>query len=216
MHWIRRQYRPDHKQTAMPFSPVFDDAVLPQAFVSSLGHSCQARCYPHSPPKNLRPRAAAHQTLNRSIRHTVLGAAGVWAVALGACLVPWPETCALSHTHTHSQLHNTHAKGILFYKTTDLFFCVKCPIVLFLTSVLSVGHWPLSLLLIFPRPATDLHCENTHKAYLPICSVADFDYAPLASHLSRVYPNMKINSQLNAAICSPRGSGEQKSNTGLH
>lgn len=68
----------------------------------------------------------------------------------------------------------------------------------------------------FPHPATDLHCENTHKAYLPICSVADFDYAPLASHLSRVYPNMKINSQLNAAICSPRGRGEQKSNTGLH
>lgn len=68
----------------------------------------------------------------------------------------------------------------------------------------------------FPRPATDLHCENTHKGYLPICSIADSDYAPPASHLSRVYPNMKINSQLNAAICSPRGKGEEKSNTGSH
>lgn len=68
----------------------------------------------------------------------------------------------------------------------------------------------------FPHPATDLHRENTHKAYLPICSVADFDYAPPASHLSRVYPNMKINSQLNAAICSQRGRSEEKSNTGLH
>lgn len=69
---------------------------------------------------------------------------------------------------------------------------------------------PRFLLLARPRPATDLHRENTHKAYLPICSVADFDYAPLASHLSRVYPNMKINSQLNAAICSLRGRGEEK------
>lgn len=75
---------------------------------------------------------------------------------------------------------------------------------------------PALCFLVSPRPATDLHRENTHKAFLPICSVADFDYAPPASHLSRVYPNMKINSQLNAAICSPRGSGEEKSNTGLH
>lgn len=57
--WIGRQRRQDHKQIAMAFSPVFDDAVLPQAFVSRLGHSCQTRCYPRSPPKNLRPRATA-------------------------------------------------------------------------------------------------------------------------------------------------------------
>lgn len=87
VHWIRQRYRPDHKQIGTPFSPIFDDAVLPQAFVSCLGHSCQTRCYPRSPPKNLRPRAAAPQTLNRSIRHTMLRAAGVWAVAVGACLV---------------------------------------------------------------------------------------------------------------------------------
>ncbi|KAM7407101.1 hypothetical protein PAMA_003028 [Pampus argenteus] len=43
MQQIRHQYRPDHKQIAMPFSPIFDDAVLPQAFVFGLGHSCQAR-----------------------------------------------------------------------------------------------------------------------------------------------------------------------------
>lgn len=77
MHCIKWQYRPDHKQIAMPFSPIFADAVLPQAFVFSLGHSCQARCYPRSPPKNLSPRATAPQTLNRSIRHTMLKAAGV-------------------------------------------------------------------------------------------------------------------------------------------
>lgn len=61
-----------------------------------------------------------------------------------------------------------------------------------------------------------LQIENTPKAYLLIRSVADFDYAPPASHLSRIYLNMKINSQLNAAICSQRGRGEEKSNTGLH
>lgn len=66
--------------------------------------------------------------------------------------------------------------------------------------------WPLTPLSAFhfPLPATDLHSENAHKAYLLICSVADFDYAPPASHLSRVCLNMKINSQLNAAICSLR------------
>lgn len=138
----------------MPFSPIFDDAVLPQAFVSGLGHSCQTRCYPRSPPKNLRPRAAAPQTLNRSIRHTMLRAAGVWAVAVGACLVPWPETCALSQTHTHSCTPHCKSYALLHTvcKTIDLFFCVKCPIVLSLTSVLSVAGWPHSLLLVPPPP----------------------------------------------------------------
>lgn len=115
LQWIRWQHRQVHKQIAMPFSPVFDDAVLPQAFVSSLGHSCQTRCCPHSPPKNLRPRATAPQTLNRSIRHTMLKAAGVWAVVVGACLVPRPEACALSQTHTHSC--TPHCEGDLLLCT---------------------------------------------------------------------------------------------------
>lgn len=194
------------------FSPIFDDAVLPQAFVSGLGRSCQARCYPRSPPKNLRPRAAAPQTLNRSIRHTMLRAAGVWAVAVGACLVPWPETCALSQTHTRSCTPCTLQKVLLSYKTIDLFFCV---IVLSLTSVFPVDP---SLCFYFPSQPQLQICtvKIPTRPILPICSVADSDYAPPASHLSRVYPNMKINSQLNAAICSPRGRGEEKSNTGLH
>lgn len=61
-HRIRRRYWTDHKQIAMPFSPIFDDAVLPQAFVSSLGHSCQTRCYPRSPPK--KPQATRRCTPN--------------------------------------------------------------------------------------------------------------------------------------------------------
>lgn len=99
---LRWQYRQDCKQIAMAFSLIFDDAVLPSPFVFCLGHSCHTRCYPCSPPKNLRPRATAPQTLNRSIRHTVLRAAGVWAVAAGACLVPRPVACTLSPTQTRS------------------------------------------------------------------------------------------------------------------
>lgn len=83
---------------------------------------------------------------------------------------------------------------------------VHCPVADFCcVCVLAID---CTLSFTFSHPATDLHSENTHKAYLPMCSVADFDYAPLASHLSRIYPNMKINSQLNATICSPRGRGK--------
>lgn len=212
MQWIRQQYRPDHKQIVMPFSPIFDDAVLPQAFVSGLGRSCQARCYPRSPPKNLRPRAAAPQTLNRSIRHTMLRAAGVWAVAVGACLV-W----ALSQTHIRSCTPHCKSTTLLLLTQLTYSFVSNVPLSYHWLLFLSVARWPIFLPLVPPaQAATDLHCENTHNAYLPICSVADFDFAPPASHLSRVYPNMKINSQLNAAICSPKGSGEKKSNTSLH
>lgn len=85
-----------------------------------------------------------------------------------------------------------------------------CPIIDFLFVRL-----PLTQLCVFSSLLdSDMHRENSHKAYLPICSVADFENAPLPSHLSRVYPNMKINSLLNAAICSQRQRG--KSNTGLH
>lgn len=108
------RWQNDHKQIAVPFSPILADAVLPQAFVLRLGHSCQARCYPCSPPENLRPRATARQTLNRSIRHTVLRAAGVWVVALGACLVLWPETCALSQGHTHSCTPHCRCYSLLY------------------------------------------------------------------------------------------------------
>lgn len=153
-HWIRWQHRQDHKQIVMPFSPVFGDAVLPQAFVSCLGHSCQTRCYPCSPPKNLRPRATAPQTLNRSIRHTMLRAAGVWAVAAGVCLVPRPEACTLSQTQTHNC--TPHCQNYLFLnliKRMNTLFCVKWSIVLFLTSVSSVYHWPHSLNLV-PLPVS--------------------------------------------------------------
>lgn len=73
-----------------------------------------------------------------------------------------------------------------------------CPIADSLFVCLPLTQLCVSSLLLL---ATDLHRENSHKAYLPICSVSDFDYAAPPSHLSRVYPNMKINSQLNAAIC---------------
>ena len=90
------------------FSPIFDDAVLPRAFVFSLGHSCQARCYPRSPPKNLRPRAAAPQTLNRSIRHTMLRAAGVLSCGCGCVSCPSArDVRIISLSHTHTELHAT-------------------------------------------------------------------------------------------------------------
>lgn len=121
---IRQRYRPDHKQITMAFSPIFDDAVLPQAFVSSLGHSCRVRCYPRSPPKNLRPRATAPQTLNRSIRHTMLRAAGVWAVAVGACLVPWLETCTLPYSQLHTILQKV--SSALHHSRTLQIFILLC------------------------------------------------------------------------------------------
>ena len=115
--------------------------------------------------------------------------------------------------NTHPQLHTTLQKVLLSYKTIDLFFCVSALSHLWLLFSL------LTPSLCFYPPPTQLQICTVKiptRPILPICSVADSDYAPPASHLSRVYPNMKINSQLNAAICSPRGRGEEKSNTGLH
>ena len=150
MQWIRQQYRPDHKQIVMPFSPIFDDAVLPQAFVSGLGRSCQARCYPRSPPKNLRPRAAAPQTLNRSIRHTMLRAAGVWAVAVGACLVPWPETWALSQTHIRSCTPHCKSTTLLLLTQLTYSFVSNVPLSYRWLLFLSVARWPIFLPLVPP------------------------------------------------------------------
>lgn len=76
------------------------------------GTAVGQRCYPRSSPKNHRPCTAAPQTLNRSIRHTKLRAAGVWACGF------WCLSCLMARdmcivTRTHSQLHATLQK--LFY-----------------------------------------------------------------------------------------------------
>lgn len=100
----------------------------------------------HTPlPKNLRPRATAPQTLNRSIRHTMLKAAGVWAVAAGACQ-------GQRHVHYHKyKFPAAHPSSevsscfVSWYKTIDLFFCAKCSIVL----LFPFGLFPIDPALCF-------------------------------------------------------------------
>lgn len=169
----------------------------------------------HAPLPKTSGHAPLHpQTLNRSIRHTMLRTAGVWAVAVGAYLVPRPEACTLSQTHTRSCTPFYKSDLLLCVPFKDNRFILLCSVFHCPVADFCFARFPLTRsVLLSPhptRPATDLHHENTHKAYLPICSVADSDYAPPASHLSRVYPNMKINSQLNAAICSQRGKRWRK------
>ena len=87
--------------------------------------------------------------------------------------------------------------------SSSLCFC-------WLFSVSSPPHSPPPLFAFgTTHPDTAQRCENTHKANQTICSVADFYYAPAESHHSRVYLNMKINSQLNAAICTTEEDREK-------
>lgn len=179
----------------------------------------------HAPLPKTSGHAPLHpQTLNGSIRHTMLRTAGVWAVALGAYLVPRPEARTLSQTPARSCTPFSKSDLLLCAPLKDNRFILlcspsHCPATDFCFARFPLTRPVLLSSLLHPRPTQLLICtmKIPTRAYLPICSVADSDYAPPASHLSRVFPNMKINSQLNAAICSQRGKRwRKKSNTGLH
>ena len=92
---------------------------------SSRATAVGARCSPRSPPQNLPPRANAPQTLNRSIRHTVLEAAGVRAGTGGACPpVPLVGHTRLGRGHTHTQTH-TRTYRCLGHSHTRIATCLR-------------------------------------------------------------------------------------------
>lgn len=112
------------------------------------GTAVGQRCYPRSPPKNHRPCTTAPQILNRSIRHTMLRAAGVWACGFWclSCLMA-RDMCIIARAH--SQLHTTLQK--LFYASS---LTVRKQIHSIVVNVYCYtaefcGQWPFSIIFDF-------------------------------------------------------------------
>lgn len=231
IRWRRRpEPRANRRAFFFFFCLIFDDAALPLAFVSSFGgRSCWgARCYPRFPsPKkeNLRPRAAAPQTLNRSIRHTVLVAAGVLSCGCGCVSCPMGQRRAHYCKHTLTAAH--HTAQVLLCSTPsykDNGFILLCH-----SSRLSRHRLMFRLLPVDPslcfecppppfppgyRSALWKYPQGLFFSFLlPICSVADFDYAATG-----ITPQQGISKHENefTAKCCYMQSWEENSNTGLH